>query len=115
MTIDKIETVRTLLKYTGKDNEQAEAVINGAITILYGALADLSRPVTSSPMDGETKAEKPKKPKETKPKTEPKRKPFDVGKLGALRKAGWTVAKIADEMGCSEATVYTYMMKEGIT
>ena len=112
MTIDKIETVRTLLKYTGKDNEQAEAVINGAITILYGALADLSRPVTSSPMDGDTVPEKPKKT-EKKPTT--KRQKFDVGKLGALRKAGWTVAKIADEMGCSEATVYTYMKKEGIT
>ena len=51
-------------------------------------------------------------PVEGKPKKT--RKPFDTGKLGALRRAGWSVAKIADEMGVSEQTVRNHMKKEGI-
>jgi len=109
MTINKIETARTLLKYTGDDKAQTDAVIRGVISILASVIEeDLEAPAKTEPDP---------KPKATKPKTDTKtkkRQPFDVGKLGALRKAGWSVSKIADEMGCSEATVYTYMKKEGI-
>ena len=49
---------------------------------------------------------------EEQPKQEPapKRKPnnyreLDVGKMRALRDAGWTMAKIADEMRCAPQTV----------
>lgn len=34
-----------------------------------------------------------------------KQKDFDTGKARALREAGWTFAKIADEMGVSPQTV----------
>lgn len=34
-----------------------------------------------------------------------RRKALDDGKIRALRKAGWTLEKIADEMGCSPQTV----------
>lgn len=40
-----------------------------------------------------------------------KRRKIDVGKLFALKKAGWTQAKIADELGVSEATVSVYIKK----
>lgn len=43
-----------------------------------------------------------------KPKAAPKpsaKKPLDIGKVKALRKAGWTLEKIADEMGCSAQTI----------
>ena len=33
----------------------------------------------------------------------------DAGKILALHRAGWTGAKIADEMGCSTATVSHYI------
>lgn len=53
--------------------------------------------------------EEPKKPepKAESVKAAPKKtaKPIDKGKIGALRKAGWTVAEIADEMKCSAPTV----------
>lgn len=49
----------------------------------------------------EPKATKAEEPKEEKPK----RKRIDQGKVLALAKAGWTVAKIADEMDCSYPTV----------
>ena len=49
---------------------------------------------------------KPEATKEEEPKEEkPKRKRIDQGKVLALAKAGWTVAKIADEMDCSYPTV----------
>lgn len=40
-----------------------------------------------------------------------KRVQVDTGKLMALRKAGWTVPKIADELGIGKSTVYNYVMK----
>ena len=39
------------------------------------------------------------------PKPRKKRIPFDIGKALALRKAGWTLEKIADELRCSPQTV----------
>ena len=40
------------------------------------------------------------------PKPEPKKKvQLDMGKVKALRKAGWTLEKIADEMGVSSQTI----------
>lgn len=47
------------------------------------------------------------------PGREPKnRKEIDHGKLGALAAAGWTQAKIADELGISIATVHKYITKD---
>lgn len=49
---------------------------------------------------------KPEATKEEEPKEEkPKRKRIDQGKVLALAKAGWTIAKIAEEMDCSYPTV----------
>lgn len=47
------------------------------------------------------------------PGREPKnRKKIDHGKLGALAAAGWTQAKIAEELGVSTATVHKYIAKD---
>lgn len=44
-----------------------------------------------------------------KPKTPAKKKKeVDSGKIKALRKAGWSMTKIADEMRCSISTVSRY-------
>lgn len=58
-------------------------------------------------------------PEKQVPKEEPKKetkttKKLDHGKICALRKAGWPVSKIADEMGCSGPTVRYHLDKEGI-
>lgn len=42
------------------------------------------------------------------------RKISDIGKLRSLRAAGWPLKKLAEEFGCSEATVYNTMKREGI-
>lgn len=50
------------------------------------------------------KAEKPKE-KKAEPKSQNVKKALDMGKVKALRKAGWTLEKIADEMGVSTSTI----------
>lgn len=42
------------------------------------------------------------------------KKTFDTGKMIALLKAGWSVAKIADEMGVSDQTIRNRIKQEGI-
>ena len=52
--------------------------------------------------------------KEVQPKQAPKAskgKKLDTPKMVALRKAGWTYDKIADEMGCSTQTVINHIKK----
>lgn len=51
--------------------------------------------------------EPPKAIVKTKPKPK-KKKEVDSGKIKALRKAGWSMTKIADEMRCSISTVSRY-------
>lgn len=46
---------------------------------------------------------------EEKPKRIPKKKDLDLGKMAALRNAGWSYRKIADELGCSDVTVSARM------
>ena len=50
------------------------------------------------------------KPKELK-KTKTVRKTIDTGKVKALNDAGWSAAKIADEMGVTPATIYNHLKK----
>lgn len=47
---------------------------------------------------------KPKDPKKSNNKSK-----LDLGKVAALRNAGWSVAKIADEMKCAEQTIRNHM------
>ena len=90
--------------------------------------------VVDGPPDEEQSAEEPEKA-EPEPEPEPdpppkasrakkqleeaernfqKRKIGDIGKLRSLRAAGWPLKKLAEEFGCSEATVYNTMKREGI-
>ena len=40
-----------------------------------------------------------------------KKKPVDTGKMLALRRAGWSMKKIGDELGISESSVFNYLKK----
>lgn len=68
----------------------------------------------------ETEEEK-EEPEEEEEQPEPlgevvkKRKELDRGKIMALTRAGWDARKIADEMGCTQQTVYQvrYLAKKG--
>lgn len=39
---------------------------------------------------------------------------FDLGKAISLRRGGWTLSKIADEMKCSPQTVANYLERAGV-
>ena len=58
-------------------------------------------------------AVEPEEEPETDKPTQKKGK-YDVGKICALRRANWSVAKIADEIGCSEQTVRNILKREGM-
>lgn len=45
------------------------------------------------------------------PAVKTKRKPLDMGKVQALRNAGWSLKKIADEMGVSDVTIWNNLKK----
>lgn len=64
--------------------------------------------------DPPPKASRAKKQLEEAEKNFQKRKIGDIGKLRSLRSAGWPLKKLAEEFGCSEATVYNTMKREGI-
>lgn len=82
------------------------------------SLTELSQVFTGKLLMEVPDQEEPKGPPANKPKDKIKkktsRKSIDTGKIGALRKAGWPVAKIADEMGLSQPTIYSYLKKLGL-
>lgn len=69
---------------------------------------------SQEPLQEEPARDEPKpEPKKTASKPAPKKtapkkntKPIDKGKIGALHRAGWSAAKIADEMKLGLSTVY---------
>ena len=74
-----------------------------------------TEPDQEEPDQEELKEIEPKKAESI--KIEPKkikRKPLDKGKIGALYKAGWSVAKIADEMRCGQSTIYKTIKELGL-
>lgn len=101
---------------SGKDYpaEQWDEKITDTINymLLLRAIVTEAQPPAPEP-EPEPEPEPKKKPEKKKAKTGPKRKPIDVGKIGALWKAGWSVAKIADEMRVSEQTIRNYLKKMG--
>lgn len=40
---------------------------------------------------------------------------IDYGKAEALRKAGWNIGDIAEELGCAKSTIYNYFSDNGIS
>lgn len=53
------------------------------------------------------------KKKEEEPKRKgPAPKPIDMGKVKALKRAGWSLGKIADEIGISAPTICKALKKE---
>ena len=97
-----IEIAKTILKYVGQDSIEVDRALCAGVILL---------------LDGQ-KATKPERTKPDAPATTaPKRggrPPFDTGKMRALLKAGWSIAKIADEMGVTETTIRKHCKEEGL-
>lgn len=81
---------------------------------LYAADAFCAVEVFEEPEEAENpKEEKPEEPKEEQ-KKKPKKNEVDHGRICACYKAGWSVAKIADECQCSDQTVRNHLKQEGL-
>ena len=90
------ELIRSLIKFIGEDLEK-DKVIKETLLVLMG--------------EAEPKATPTKKAAEPKPT---RKKKLDHGKLVACYKAGWPIAKIADELGCTSVAVRQHLHKEGL-
>ena len=102
------ELIRSLVNVIGIDLELDKAIKDVVLGLLDLQEDEIPEPKKTEP------AKKVKVGKNTKPRNT-KTKPFDTGKLKALLDGGWSVAKIADEMGVSVQTIYNKMKTEGIT
>lgn len=97
-----LEAVKALVRSMGDDATMVEAIKVGVLAILE----DME--------PGNVPVQEQKKPE---PKPEPKktgRPKLDTGKMVACRKAGWSIAKIADEMGCTQKTVANHLHEAGV-
>ena len=105
-TEQTLYVVKILLKHISEHPEDASTVASGALSILDGAQKQNT--------EHDKKQEKPKSgaPKKTAPK---KKDNFDTGKMIACLRAGWSIAKVADELGVTDQTIRNRMKKEGLT
>lgn len=93
-----LEIIKRLINVIEPNDEQSEAIKQAVLALL-----------------DKEEAPAPAKPKaKPGPKKGTKRK-FDTGKLKALLDGGWSVPKIADEMGVDASTKYYHIKKEGWT
>ena len=105
-TEQTLYVVKILLKHISEHPEDASTVASGALSILDGAQKQNT--------EHDKKQDKPKSgaPKKTATK---KRDNFDTGKMIACLRAGWSIAKVADELGVTDQTIRNRMKKEGLT
>ena len=102
-----IDIAKTILKYVGQDSIEVDRALCHGVILLLETEENTPEPDRKIvPKQTETEQKAPKQ-------TTRKKSSFDVGKLAALWKAGWSVPKIADEMGVSEPTVYKYLKQIG--
>lgn len=73
-----------------------------------------TKPVQEEPEKSEPIQEEPKEEEPVKKAPRKRSKPLDKGKVGALYKAGWNVAKIADEMRCNQSSIYRVIKEMGL-
>ena len=100
-----IEIVKMLINALDSTGVQDEAIKRAAL-----ALLDLEGTEEPKAKPKKAAVKSTQQPVEKKPGV---KKEFDTGKMNALLKAGWSVPKIADEMGVSDPTVRKYMKQEG--
>ena len=108
------EIVRAILKYIGRDSVEVDRTLAEGCRIL---LAEAEKEVQTEPE--RTEKEQPAKISAENFQGRVKqrrggRPPFDTGKMRALLKAGWSIAKIADEMRVTEQTIRKHCREEGL-
>lgn len=94
-----IEIAKTILKYVGQDSIEVDRALCAGVILLLDGQEEIG------PERESVKAST-KQPKKV--------KKFDVGKMKALLRGGWSIAEIADEMKVTEQTVRKHIKQEGL-
>lgn len=102
------KVLQTLLRTMGSNSELNEALRYACLAILDKGEEE-PEPVPEEKKPEQKQAQKPKKESAKKTK-----KALDVGKMVACYKAGWSMSKIADELGCTSQTVANNLKKAGV-
>ena len=110
-TEQTLYVVKILLKHISEHPEDAGVVASGALSMLDGAP---KQETEHEQKQGKPKQGAPKKA-EAKSGAQKKKDNFDTGKMIACLRAGWSIAKVADELGVSVQTIRNRMKKEGLT
>lgn len=109
------EVVRELVKMMDDNQPEQKKILWDAFTKSFDLMVEEyeDKKATAAAV----KADKVKAAASPKAKAQPKgkRKAIDWPKAEACRKAGWDYTKIADELGCSYATVYNHFNVKGAT
>ena len=105
LTLKKIlagcEFFRIVLEEEKRETEPAEK-----------APAEVAKPKAVEEKPTETSVETKEKPEPPKPEA-PNKKQIDVGKMKALRNAGWSMKQIAEEMQLAPSKVCEHLKKDG--
>ena len=109
------EVVRELVKMMDDNQPEQKKILWNAFTDMFDLMVEEYEHKKVAAVAA--KADKVKAAASPKAKAQPKgkRKAIDWPKAEACRKAGWDYAKIADELGCSYATVYNHFNVKGAT
>ena len=105
------EAVKVLMRLLDDNQPKQKAIIWDAFVKMFDLMIEEYEALR--PKEEPPRVEVEIGAKAVKVETKKKRPTFDVGKMTALLKAGWSVPKIADEMGVSAPTVRKYMREEG--
>ena len=102
------EVVRELVKLMDDNQPEQKKILWDAFTKMFDLMVEEYEHKKVAAVAA--KADKVKAAASPKAKAQPKgkRKAIDWPKAEACRKAGWDYTKIADELGCSYATVYNH-------
>ena len=106
-----IDIVKELLRQAYQSESEADIrkLLGACIAVMDVTFED-EKPQPEPSADADPQPETQEKAPEEGTK-KPGRRPLDMGKLKALREAGWPVAKIANEMGVTEQTIRNYITK----
>ena len=102
----KGEVLKRLLGADKVEDEYLLVIVNGDLDTIEASDAVRIWEKLNEEMPGTKKEPEKKKAPE---KAAPKKKPLDDKKMLALRKAGWSYEKIADEMKCAVQTVINHI------
>lgn len=92
-----------------EDLQKAQVYLGWAVETFGSNTKAEPEPEPQAEPPAEVKKPERKKLKAKAKKPGPKKKQLDTGKMNALRKAGWSIPKIADEMGVSAPTIRKHL------